>query len=677
MLTRNNSTIVNSWLEKVKQQPEQGALCTKDNYGSDHFNHSRNLEHCINAALTDPFATFLAKIPGYVNPVTIHRITEVRDTSVGATIGTKLHGALIGSSVPALGMRVDLAQLFSPIDPAERIDFEATWTTTDPTEFKAIGTDPNAPAPGTASPKMEDLRNVMYIPRFIASHILACDGSTTAPELAVEILSLLRSRQSISIDATSADANFTTDKDELPKEFEPLMQWLHSFDTTTGASMIAPISPSVVLKCSPLYQTFEEIHQKHFPHLFGSSNHLPGAIGPDASINSIPHAPFTEQQLAQLIETNSHMSKIAGSLERSGQSKRGFDKIPSIVQETLLIAGTTDGICKAEDMSPKGREIFSARSDRDGALLLVNALHRAGHYYAKFSPAQAKSICSGFWGWDGTNPSGISMLLFCPYNPTDDYSLRKESLILHLKTSHTMDSVSLKQLTESDVVIPDTSQKVVQVLALKRGIWNLFFPECLVERNLETVIAFVQRYTRDFERLAANDHEFIAKFLCSIDSRINKWLEMCSLHRDGNDLRPLDNSIIDFDDIVSSIIRGSFSYGALPTCILRLKSEDNAQPSATPITPNTDKKRKREDINKVHNESPNPDWTIRPGENYAEVFACTEVMSDRPEGVCARFQIKKYCFSNCKHPHGTISGAKASEFDKFVKKARRIASPSS
>ncbi len=671
MLTRINSTTVNSWLDLIKQQPEHGALSTKDNCGSDHFILSRNMDHCINAALADPHATFLARIPGYTNPVAIHRITEVRDTSVGATIGSKLYGALIGSSVPALGMRVDLAQMFTPVDPVERIDFEAAWTATDSVEFKAVGTDPNAPPTGTAKPKMEDLRNVMYIPRFIAAHILACDGSMTAPELAVEILTLLRSRQAIFLDATANDPSFAQDKDELPKEFEPLIQWLHRFDTTTGDSTIESIHPAVVLNCSPLYQTFEEIHQKHFPHMTGQSATLPGASGQVSSL-PIPHAPFSEQQLAQLMETNSHMSKIAGSLDRSGQSKRGFDKMPSIVQETLLIAGTTDGVKKAEDMSPKGREIFSARSDRDGALLLVNALQRAGHYYAKFSPAQAKSICSGFWGWDGTNPGGISMLLFCPYNPTDDYSIRKESLILHLKTSHTMDSVSLKQLTESDVVIPDTSQKVVQVLALKKGIWNLFFPECLVERNLETVILFVQKYTRDFERLAANDNEFIAKFLCSIDSRINKWLEMCSLHRNGDDLRDLDNDIINFDDIISSIIKGSFTYGALPACILQLKSED-PDPSPGPINK---KKRKHEGITKVQNESPNPEWTLRPGEIYAQVFSCPEMMLERPKGVCPRFQIKKYCFSNCSHPHSAISGATASEFDTFVKKARKNAAPS-
>ena len=86
----------------------------------------------------------------------------------------------------------------------------------------------------------------------------------------------------------------------------------------------------------------------------------------------------------------------------------------------------------------------------------------AGLYYGELSAAQAKSISSGNWQWSGCDPSGISMLLFNPFDPCSTTSLEKTSMVLHLKTKFGMDSVSLKSLTETDVVLPTDAEGTIQ-----------------------------------------------------------------------------------------------------------------------------------------------------------------------------------------------------------------------
>lgn len=453
----------------------------------------------------------------------------------------------------------------------------------------------------------------------------------------------------------------------MPDDIKDIMQWLFHFSNKDGTIPSTWSHP--ILTKSPLHPIFRQLHTSTFNSHPSTASPQPLHCSPSANVDD----PYMDHHVSILSESSAHLERIAGSLDRSGSSKRGFDKCTSILKETLLAAGSVDGNHPAADMSQKGRDIFSAKTDREAHLLLTNALHRAGYYYAKISPAQAKSICSGFWGYDGTNPGGISMLLFCPYSPADGYSLTKESLILHLKTTHSMDSLSLKQLTETDVVIPCTTEKVIDTLALSRGLWSLFFPDGLVERNLEYVLMWASRNKQTISRLAISDSQFTAKLLCCIDTRINKWIEMCSLNGPGT-MESVNESIIDFTDIIDLLERGMFNFGPLPACILNLAQEDTtAPPSATP-SKGPKNKRKRESNRVIENPRINPRWKLKQGEDWQRVFCTTEAVRCRPEGVCARFQIRGYCFENCRHPHTEVPGNRTADMDRHVDSCRQSTS---
>ena len=81
----------------------------------------------------------------------------------------------------------------------------------------------------------------------------------------------------------------------------------------------------------------------------------------------------------------------------------------------------------------------------------------------------------------------MSLPLFNPFDPLASTLLEKPSMILHLKTKFGMDEVSLKSLTEMDVVLPADAESTIQCLTISTFIFSLFGDECLIERNLARV----------------------------------------------------------------------------------------------------------------------------------------------------------------------------------------------
>ena len=145
-------------------------------------------------------------------------------------------------------------------------------------------------------------------------------------------------------------------------------------------------------------------------------------------------------------------------MKRSGKGRRGFDSLAQSTKAMNLACPTKDGITPATDISQTGRDILDARTDSDAHIALKLTMEGAGHHYIEFSAAQAKYILSGIWCWSGNSPCGISMLLFNPYHPCSDFLLETSAMVLLLKMKHGMDSVTLKSLTKTDVVLPTDAE---------------------------------------------------------------------------------------------------------------------------------------------------------------------------------------------------------------------------
>ncbi len=267
------------------------------------------------------------------------------------------------------------------------------------------------------------------------------------------------------------------------------------------------------------------------------------------------------------------------------------------------------------------------------------------------------------------------MLLFSPYDPLSGADIAKESMILQLKTKQSVDEISLAKLTETDVIIPCTSETMIQTIKLSQGLWDLFFPDCLVSRHLDNLVDNLNYIRPLLDRLIGTDHKFITKLLCAVDSRVNDWIIQCHLKPES--LNVIDTSILDFREIVQDIQRGRFNFSPLPPTIASLQNNSNsASVQPAPSTTQNKLKRKREEQNRViKNEEPlNPAWKLKSGESWQKVFCNTTASKEnKPEDICARWHIKGYCFHDCHRQHAAIPEGKKAAFDKYVKKCRREA----
>ena len=62
-----------------------------------------------------------------------------------------------------------------------------------------------------------------------------------------------------------------------------------------------------------------------------------------------------------------------------------------------------------------------------------------------------------------------------------------------------MDTVSLKSLTETDVVLPTDTEGTIQCLTIAKFLFSLFGDESLLERNLNYLIEIVRQNMKLFQ----------------------------------------------------------------------------------------------------------------------------------------------------------------------------------
>ncbi len=462
-----------------------------------------------------------------------------------------------------------------------------------------------------------------------------------------------------------------TDTDEnaqstfsIAEEYHSLITWLYYFPHMNEVTLLP------IFEGSNLAVASKDLHSRVFGLVTNSNSQTPAHMGPGSTPSHIANQMASQSALQG--EQNEYLKLIAGSMERSSTNRRGFDRLPKSVKNMILAAITKDGCNPVTDISPEGREIFDARTDADAHIALKHAMDSAGLYYGELSPAQAKFIASGNWQWSGINPSGMSMLLFNPYDPLSMVSLEKAQMVLHLKTKFGMDSISLEKLTETDVILPTDAEGAIQRITIMKFLFNLFGDDCLIARNLEYLIEMIRQNMQLFQQMVAERGTFIAEFLCAIDSRVICWFQQCNQH--PQNLAAIDRTIIDFYNIIASIVRRNFTFTPLPPGIISIVQNHGLTDGFDNLNPKSGKKAKTERGGTIDNPNQRQEWMLRAGEVYADLIGRPEDVHLRPKGVCLRWHIKGYCFAGCKHPHCEPTAAQAGLICTFIKKMRaRIA----
>ena len=163
-----------------------------------------------------------------------------------------------------------------------------------------------------------------------------------------------------------------------------------------------------------------------------------------------------------------------------------------------------------------------------------------------------------------------------------------------------------------------------------------------------------------YEAQAITDQSFIAKVLVAIDKRVNCWLLDCMSreYRSG-----VDDSLVNFLDMQRAIRMNTFSFNLPPS--IRNHSTKRKRKDDDPT----------EDTKKVviTNPSINPNWKLREGEDYKQVFAgknceLRPIIEGKP--ACPRWNSRGLCFTTCPLSHAPLSGPNKAAYDKYCKRCR-------
>ena len=649
-----NRSVTNpsSWKDLIIHQDDKSVLAPDGARANLHFARPRSINDCVEAALVAPEVAFFIKTAASPNPVIVFGAIECRCTDASTVSISKQHGIHHGMGNPASKFKIDPANFFELFPESDPLDFDTIAADLSSVSFNSAITDTNGH-------KVTDLRSAMFIPPIVANKVFELQ-SFTSGEMACHIMHLLRVETLADTDIDeNAQSSFA-----IAEEYHSLITWLYYFQQMNEVTL------QPIFEGSNLAVASKDLHSR----VFGPVTDPMAQTSAQTNLGPAPSHIVNQMasQSALQGEQNEYLKLIAGSMERSSTNRRGFDRLPKSVKNMILAAITKDGSTPVTDISPEGQEIFDARTDADAHIALKHAMDSAGLYYGEFSPAQAKFISSGNWQWSGINPSGMSMLLFNPYDPLSTVSLEKAQMVLHLKTKFGMDSISLEKLTETDVILPTDAEGAIQRITITKFLFNLFGDDCLIARNLEYLIEMIRQNMQLFQQMVAERGTFIAEFLCAIDSRVNCWFQQCNRH--PHNLAAIDRTIIDFYDIIASIVRRNFTFTPLPPGIITIVQNHGLADGFNDLNPKSREKAKTDRGGTVDNPNQRQEWMLRAGKVYANLIGRPEDVHLRPKGVCLRWHIKGYCFAGCKHPHGEPTAAQAGQICTFIKKMRdRIA----
>ena len=170
---------------------------------------------------------------------------------------------------------------------------------------------------------------------------------------------------------------------------------------------------------------------------------------------------------------------------------------------------------------------------------------------------------------------------------------------------------------------------------------------------------------------------FIAKFLFSIDDRINKWLMECSR------VQSVDETcmeLVDFGTLITDLKLNRF-YCDLPDSIKMIANDQDQTKESNMITSQTNiKKRKANETSTkpspkvVRNEDIHNEWRLSDGESWQQWRhkvgqAPTLQCNAKP---CLKYHIKGSCFEDCtnKASHMKLVGEDHRITDDFIRRTR-------
>ena len=214
----------------------------------------------------------------------------------------------------------------------------------------------------------------------------------------------------------------------------------------------------------------------------------------------------------------------------------------------------------------------------------------------------------GFFFW--LNPLTLSGFVLSVISSKDvifNDSLH-EGIMLEFSTKHEITKSSLTKLTKTQVMYPSSIELMLERVEAITVFANLFFTEkSYLTKSLQHLLILCKSNKTLLRTKLYLDKLFIAKFLFSIDDRINKWLNECSRQKIVEDT---SMELVDFATIISDLKLNRY-YCDLPHTIRSVARNDDE--SNEVLLPQENKRKMSGETNEVSkkmikDESMDPQW---------------------------------------------------------------------
>ncbi len=382
-----------------------------------------------------------------------------------------------------------------------------------------------------------------------------------------------------------------------------------------------------------------------------------------------------EMIAASSSSTQDFLCKLT-QIQSSNQDKSSssFGKLSEKTQNMMLVASSRGTVVPSE-LEEEAMNFFKLSSVSRAQQFLESYLETK-NIECTIQTAVANLWLQGCFLWTNPlTPSGLAGSIISSKDIMFNNSIH-EGILLDFSTKHEISKASLSKLTKTQVMYPDSIELTIERIEALVAFAELFFSErSLLTEGLVVLLKMSKRNKTLLKTKLYLDKMFIAKFLFSIDDRINKWLCECAKVKN---ITETSLELVDFSTIVSDLKLNRY-FCDLPSNIKMIVKDDERNDE---IGPKESKKRKTNQDSPsnnstskvVHNQDQVQDWKFKDGENWQMWRNKTiqgPILSTNVK-PCLKFHVRGSCFDDCnnKLSHKKLKGDDYKKMDEFIKKVR-------
>ena len=497
-------------------------------------------------------------------------------------------------------------------------------------------------------------RNILPIPPFLLPIIH--EAISTFGGDATEIL--LKVTQGIKDfdNKYGGDAEY---QDKAKTKCKDIVYWLYL--VSTGNVVIASIN-TIACTNPKLKETLQTKTK--------TSLQVATAPSPPSFANQLEESlkrPF-EVLAATSSSTSDFMEKLTQLQKQSSEkSTKTFKKIPAKYQQMILIATSTSEVTTL-DYDAEAAEFFKCSTPLHAQVMLNSVLETEG-IECSVSSAMATTLLYGSFLWrNALSPAGLAASVLTSEGIIRNDTLQ-EGMVLDFATKFDMSEISLSKLTKTQVLFPKDVEELTHRIRGIQTLASFFFKKHgFMSQGLKQVVNFCLDNRRLLKTKIFLDHEFIAKFLCSVDERIYMWLKQCSISKSVMDT---DLTLINYSSLLQDITLNRFTYNLPPTTAsLATQNNDDKQKTQTRGTSG------KRDVPEIFRNNDRVDgWKLRQGESWYNIFrnkAIEGPMLSTKCHPCLKFHVRGSCYVDCRNraSHCVLKGEDKKKVSEFIKTLR-------